>query len=119
MCHSWVKRLIKWDHKKIFKFAPLESETARKLLTPLFPDYIREDTIVYYDTGKIYLRSEAALRIISNLDFPLSFMKTGLLIPKTIRDAAYKAVARQRYKFGKRYESCPLPPAEWRDRFLN
>ena len=119
MCHSWVKRLINWDKSKIFKFAPLESETARNYLSPILPEYIKEDTIVYYDNGKTYLRSEAALRIIKELGFPYSFLSIGLTVPKAIRDSVYRWVANRRYKFGERYESCPLPSVDWRDRFLS
>lgn len=119
MCHSWVKRLIRWDKLKIFKFAPLEGEAARNYLSPVQPDYIMEDTIVYYDNGKTYLRSAAALRIIKELGFPYSLLFFGLNVPRPIRDSVYKWVADNRYKFGERYESCPLPPVEWRDRFLN
>ena len=119
MCHSWVKRLINWDKSKIFKFAPLESEVARNYLSSILPDYIKEDTIVYYDNGKTYLRSEAALSIIKELGFPFNLLSVGLTIPKAIRDSVYRWVANRRYKFGERYENCPLPPVEWRDRFLN
>lgn len=118
MCHSWVKRLINGDKSKIFKFAPLESETARNYLSPILPDYIKEDTIVYFDNGKAYLRSDAALRIIKEMGLPYSILSLGLTIPKTIRDSVYKWVAARRYKFGERYESCPLPPVEWKDRFM-
>jgi predicted DCC family thiol-disulfide oxidoreductase YuxK len=118
MCHSWMKRFIKWDRSKIFKFAPLESEAAKNYLSPILPGYIKEDTIVYYDNGKTYLRSDAALRIIKELGFPYSFLSFGKLVPKLIRDSVYKWVANHRYKFGERYETCPLPPVEWRDRFL-
>jgi predicted DCC family thiol-disulfide oxidoreductase YuxK len=48
MCHSWVKRIIRWDNKKTFKFAALESDTAKMILTPLLPEYLKEDTLVYF-----------------------------------------------------------------------
>ena len=70
MCHAWVKKLIKWDRSGIFKFAPLESDIAKDLLSPILPGYLGEDTVVYYDDGKIYLRSNAALRIFYDLGFP-------------------------------------------------
>ena len=118
MCNSWVKQIVRRDKHKTFQFAPLDSETARKMLTSLVPDYIKEDTIIYYEDGKVFMRSDAALRILKTLGFPVSMLSMGLLVPKTIRDGVYNWVAKRRYKFGKRYEECPLPPLEWRDRFL-
>ena len=119
MCHSWVKRIISWDKKKIFRFAPLEGETAKEMLTPLLPDYIKEDTIIYFEEGNIFMRSDAAFRIVRALGFPYSLASLGLLAPKFFRDSVYNRVATRRYQFGKRYDSCPLPPVEWRDRFLS
>ena len=119
MCNSWVKRLIRMDHRKLFRFAPLEGETAQQLLTPLLPDYLKEDTIVYYDDGHFYLRSQAALRIGKALGFPYDLSIVFSVVPLSLRDSVYRWVASRRYKYGERYDSCPIPPSEWRDRFLS
>jgi len=118
MCNSWVKRIIRWDDGKIFKFAALEGDTARELLTPLLTDYLKEDTIIYYDDGQIYLRSNAALKIFNALGIPYKFGSVFSVVPAFLRDGVYRWVANRRYKYGKRYDSCPVPPVEWRDRFL-
>ncbi len=118
MCNSWVRRIIRWDDTKLFKFAALESETAKQILTPLLPDYLKEDTIVYYEDGRIYLRSNAALRILKALGVPYSLGSVFAAVPKSLRDGVYRWVAARRHKYGKRYDSCPLPPVEWRDRFI-
>ena len=118
MCHSWVRRIIKFDSKKKFRFAPLESEVAKSFLAELLPDYLKEETIIYFDNGQVYTHSDAVLRIMSDLSFPVNILKMGLLVPKALRDGIYNKVAANRYKFGKRFDSCPLPPVEWRDRFL-
>ncbi|HZV69643.1 MAG TPA: DCC1-like thiol-disulfide oxidoreductase family protein [Saprospiraceae bacterium] len=119
MCNSWVERIIRWDKKKVFRFAALESETAKEILTPLFPDYLKEDTIILFEHDHIYLRSNASLRILKDLGFPLSLGVVFLIVPGFIRDQVYKWFAGRRYKFGKRFDSCPLPPIEWRNRFLH
>ena len=118
MCHSWVKRIIRWDKSKIFTFSPLEGELAKKTLAPLLPDYIKEDTIIFYNDGKVLLRSDAALKIMEILGFPYNVFLAGKLSPKFIRDGIYSWVANRRYTYGKRYDSCPMPPIEWRDRFV-
>jgi len=119
MCHSWVKRIIQWDKNKTIRFAPLESDVAKNILAPVLPDYLKEDTIVFYDEGSIFMRSDAALKIVGQLGLPYNLGVIGKILPKKLRYTIYKMVASKRYKFGKRYESCPLPPEEWRDRFLS
>lgn len=117
MCHAWVKRIIKWDKRKVFRFAPLEGETAVKYLSPLMPDYLKEDTIIYYHNGRALLRSDAVIEIVKSLGFCCTYLFNW--VPKNLRDAFYNHVAKKRYKYGKRFTNCPLPPPEWRDRFLN
>ena len=102
----------------MFKFAPLESEEAKKTLGGIFPDYLKENTIVLFDEGKISMRSDAAFNIGKQLTFPMNMSVVGLIVPKFIRDKVYTYIANRRYKFGKRYDSCPIPPPEYRDRFL-
>jgi predicted DCC family thiol-disulfide oxidoreductase YuxK len=118
MCNGWVKRFARWDKKKLFHFAPLEGDTAKKMLGEIFPDFLKEDTIIYFDDGKAFVRSTAALKIMSQLGFPYFLGGLGLLVPRFIRDGVYRWIASRRYTYGKRYDSCPIPPREWRDRFL-
>ena len=96
----------------------MEGELAVQLLSPLMPDYLKEDTIVYYDDGKIYLRSDAAITIFTMLGFPYNLMAAGSIFPKLWRDWMYRKVASNRYRFGERYAVCPIPPVEWRDLFI-
>jgi predicted DCC family thiol-disulfide oxidoreductase YuxK len=118
MCHSWVKRIIRWDRKNQFRFSPLEGDLAGKLLSPLLPDYLKEDTIVFYDDGHIYLRSDAAFKIVGMLGFPYNLLAAGRVFPKGLRDLVYRKIAANRYRFGERYSSCPVPPPEWRELFI-
>ena len=118
MCNGWVKRIIRWDKRKRFRFSALESDLAKRTLTSLIPDYIKEDTIVVYDEGQVYVRSDAAIRISEILGFPYSLGRVGQVVPKGWRDAVYRWIAQRRYRYGRRYDSCPVPPVEWRDRFI-
>lgn len=118
MCNTWVKRILKWDSKKVFSFAALESETAQKLLKPLFPKYLEENTIILYADDRIYLRSTAVMHILVSLGFPANLGSAMIIFPRGLRDGVYDWIANRRYKYGKRYDSCPIPPPVWRDRFL-
>jgi predicted DCC family thiol-disulfide oxidoreductase YuxK len=118
MCHSWIRRIIRRDKQKVFRFSSLEGELAKKVLTPFIPDYIKEDTIIFYDGQSVFMRSSAALQIIRYLGFPYNLLRIGLIVPKSWRDAIYAWIAGRRYTYGKRYDVCPMPPVEWRDRFI-
>jgi predicted DCC family thiol-disulfide oxidoreductase YuxK len=107
------------DRQKVFRFAPLGSDTAEKLLGPVFPSFREHESIILYHQGEVFLRSTAVLRIMDLLGWPYKFLCIGNVLPRSIRDVLYDAVAARRYRFGKRYESCPLVPEEWRDRFIH
>ena len=76
------------------------------------------DSVVLYRKGRVYLRSGAALRIAMLLRFPLPLLAAFLVVPPFIRNAVYDWIARNRYRwFGKR-ETCFLPDDDLRERFL-
>ena len=76
------------------------------------------DSIVLIDEGRLFTRSTAALRIARRLRFPWPLLYGLIVVPRPLRDFLYDWVARNRYRwFGKR-DSCMLPTPELRARFL-
>ena len=118
-CNSSVNFIINNDKKNIFKFSSLQSlfgkETLRKFNLPV-------DTfasLILTDGNAYYTRSSAALRIARHLSFPYNLLYILIIVPPFIRNYLYDIVARNRYKwFGKR-DSCRLPSNEERDKFIN
>ncbi|MGB7075393.1 MAG: DCC1-like thiol-disulfide oxidoreductase family protein, partial [Candidatus Sulfotelmatobacter sp.] len=65
-------------------------------------------------------RSEAVLFVLKQLARPWRALASLLqILPKSLRDAVYNAVARRRYRIFGRYEVCMLPPDQHRGRFLD
>ncbi|MDQ3635312.1 MAG: thiol-disulfide oxidoreductase DCC family protein [Acidobacteriota bacterium] len=116
-CNDWVNFIIEQDSKNHFKFTPLQSEIAEKLLEK--HNINKEtDSVILIEDGKAYTHSTAALRIARNLDGIWSVFYILLLVPKFIRDFFYKILAKYRYKlFGKKDE-CMIPTPEIRRKFL-
>jgi predicted DCC family thiol-disulfide oxidoreductase YuxK len=114
LCNGAVQFILARDPAGRFRFASLQSNAARRLLKGDAPP----ETIVLIDAGKTYTRSAAALRIARGLRFPWPLLYAFVAVPRPLRDLAYRWVARHRYRwFGKR-ESCPLPTPQTRYRFL-
>jgi predicted DCC family thiol-disulfide oxidoreductase YuxK len=119
-CNGAVLFIIDRDPREAFLFAPLESELGQNVLAAhpeLDPNL---DSIVLVDGDKVHIHSGAALRIGTKLSgiWPL-FAWLGFLLPAFVRDAAYKAFARRRYRWFGRSESCRVPTPELRRRFLS
>ena len=116
-CDGAVNFIIRHDHGRKFKFAPLQSETGEELrATYGIGDDV--DSIVLIEDGRAYLHSSAALRIAKGLGGIFSVGYLFIIIPAFIRDHLYKTFAKYRYKlFGKQYV-CMMPTPDVRERFL-
>jgi predicted DCC family thiol-disulfide oxidoreductase YuxK len=115
LCNGFVQFVLERDGAGRFRFASLQSEAARRVLKGEPP----AETIVLLERGRTYLKSAAALRIARGLRFPWPILYAFVVIPRPLRDVIYDWVARHRYAwFGKR-ESCMLPSPQMRGRFLD
>lgn len=118
LCNSSVQTIIKKDRHQKFKFASIQSDAAKEILLQ-FDNFNSDiDSIILINNNQIYYKSSAILRVCKILGGVYSFLIIFWLIPKPIRDWMYDFVAKNRYRwFGKR-ESCMLPSVELKDRFL-
>ena len=114
-CNGWVQLIIRNDKHDKFRFAALQSDKANQLLSGKNLD---KESVVLIQHGKYYFHSSAALRIFFHMDGLWKLMMVFYIVPKFIRDVIYNFIARNRYKwFGKR-DTCVLPDEKTRARFL-
>jgi predicted DCC family thiol-disulfide oxidoreductase YuxK len=128
LCNRAVRWLLRRDRRDRMRFAPLESAKVAGIVARGGVDApvlkARPSTIlVMRDVGKpaerILIRSDAVLEILRELPQPWPTVAVALrLIPRAVRDLAYRLVARWRYRIWGRLDSCPLPSLDERDRFL-
>lgn len=118
LCNTSVDWLLERDRDHKLAFAPLQGETARRFLSK--EDYENLETVIVWDRGKVYRRSEAIFRAVQLLSPTWNLIVAFLnFIPVQIRDIVYRAVAANRYPvFGKR-DTCRLPTKEERTFFLD
>ena len=117
LCDRFVSALIRIDSAGVLRFAPLQGATASEAFGNLEGDPSGW-AIVYLDETGRYERSDAALRVLGRLGFPYQLAWLGFVIPRSIRDAVYRFVARHRYRVFGKHETCPIPDPEQRFRYL-
>ncbi|WP_261764054.1 thiol-disulfide oxidoreductase DCC family protein [Priestia megaterium] len=66
----------------------------------------------------MYTESTAILHIINKLTGPIRFFILFWIIPKKIRDRVYRFIAKNRYRFFGKKESCLVPSKEIQNRFI-
>ena len=120
LCNASVQYVIKHDKKNLFLFTPLQSDTGKQIIHAYNIDTSKTDSILLYTPEKgIYYKSTAALKIATNLKFPINLMAGFFIVPTSIRDLLYNYIAKNRYNwFGKR-ESCMIPTPELKSKFLD
>ena len=116
---SWsVQFVIQRDPAGYFKFASLSSDIAKQLKQSHGIDPDRTDTVILI-TGQCCLtKSDAVLEVLRHLRGVWPLFSWLRLLPRTLRDACYDIVARNRYRwFGKR-TACMVPSPIHLKRFL-
>ena len=118
-CSGVVNFLLARDARGVLRFAALQSPAGKRLLAEhgiAMPD--EPDTMVLIDGERVLVRSSAALATTEYLRFPWPLARVGFILPRFLRDAVYKIVARNRYRWFGRTEQCRVPTPELRSRFL-
>jgi len=117
LCNRIVDFLIRRDKKHVLRYAPLQGSSAAQLLDAKMVSDL--PSVAFLDSTGAYQRSNAVLRAAAKLGGIWSLAKWLLIIPRPVRDWVYNWIARNRYKwFGKR-DSCRLPTEEERAMFLD
>ena len=124
LCNRLVQFLLKRDTQDRFRFASLQSELAQGVLTRHGLDPHDLDTVYVvqnYDQASetLVTRSEAILYMLAQLGGIWSLSGIGRVLPRGLRDAMYKIVARNRYSVFGKHESCMLPEPQYRVKFLD
>lgn len=107
-CQKSIDFVMRHDSAGRFQFAPLQGETAAKLLTA--SDREQLSSLVMLWRGNAYRRSAAAVRVLWVLGGVWRVLGILLwLIPRPLRDGGYRLVAAWRYRIFGKVESCRLP----------
>ena len=119
LCNASVNFIIRHDKKGQFLFASFQSDAAKEIMLQFNLENLNADTIILVADNKIYDKSTAALKIVKRLDGRFKAFYAFIIMSKFLRDMVYVFIAKNRYHwFGKR-ESCVIPSLELKNRFLD
>jgi predicted DCC family thiol-disulfide oxidoreductase YuxK len=118
LCDGSIRFLMARDRTAYFRFAALQSEAGRDALRTAGADPAAIASIVVIDAAGVHRRSDAVLRIAAGLPAPWRALAALRIIPASLRDRVYDAIASNRHRwFGSRRQ-CVVPTAAQRERFL-
>lgn len=118
LCNASVQWVLLRDRKGVFRFAALQSDTGQALLQQLGRSTDDFDSVVLVDGDRVLLHSDVALEIVRRLGGAWQLLYVFKIIPRAVRDAIYRWIARNRYRWFGRRSACMLPRPEWKERFV-
>jgi predicted DCC family thiol-disulfide oxidoreductase YuxK len=119
-CNRSVQFVIRKEKKPELKFASLQSETGKRLLKKCNVEQGNDGSIVYLHNGKAYTKTSAVLRLTTKFKGIWPIFSFFLIFPPFLRDWVYVIIAKNRYKWWGKTESCQIPPSpELRQRFID
>ena len=125
-CDRAIRFTMEHDARGRMRAATLAGETASRLLAP-YASMLKDvdSTVLYLPASvpggepRVLVYSDAALAVLRQLGGVWAALGVaGHVVPRWLRDAAYKAFAKRRFQLFGRVEACQLWPAEWRARIL-
>jgi predicted DCC family thiol-disulfide oxidoreductase YuxK len=120
LCNDAVLKVIKYDKKDHFIFVALQSKSGQDIITYLKIDVSKIDSIILYEPGVAYdIKSTAALKIMKDFGGFWVLTQVFEILPTPIRDYFYDYIAKNRYKWFGKKESCMIPTPELKAKFLN
>jgi predicted DCC family thiol-disulfide oxidoreductase YuxK len=124
LCNDWVQFTLKRDPAGRIRFAPLQGPTAERILRRHGRDPRDLDTVYLVlhpdePDETVLDKSRAILRVLDVLGGGWKILALARVLPRALLDFGYDFVARRRYRWFGRKDSCPIPTPEHRSRFLD
>jgi predicted DCC family thiol-disulfide oxidoreductase YuxK len=117
VCNRFIQRVIKLDKSGVYRFAPIQGETAERYLGKPTSNPEAWSISLIDETGRTDA-STAVLLILRRVGWGFGLPTLGLLIPRPLRDFVYGLFAKYRYRLFGTVDSCAVPSAAVRARML-
>lgn len=118
LCNASINFVIDRDKNRYFRYSALQSESGATFLEKFQMPTRVFSSIILVEGDKYYTRSTAALRIARKMDGLWPLMYGFIIIPPFIRNFVYDIIARNRYKWFGKEETCRIPTPELKSLFL-
>ena len=119
LCSRWIRFVLLHDRARCFRFASMQSSSGRAMLRDHGLDPDDPNSLLLIEGSRVSTDSEAILRVLAGLGGVWRASAVVRLVPRALRDPAYRWLARNRYRWFGRSETCWLPATEHAGRFLD
>jgi predicted DCC family thiol-disulfide oxidoreductase YuxK len=119
LCSHWVRFVLRYDRARRFKFAAMQTTVGRDLLLRHGLDPDDPKSFLLFENGRGYTDTDAIARVLEAFGGGWRALAIAMrVVPRFVRDAIYRFIARHRYTMFGRHAVCTVPGADVADRFL-
>lgn len=120
LCERTVLFIVRRDRHAVFRFAPLQSGIARKLIDQYRPGAEELSSVLLIADNRMYRKAAAGLQIVKRLDgaWPILYYLFAW-VPRFIADPVYDFIGNRRYRWFGMKDECWIPTTELRERFID
>ena len=118
LCSRWANFVLRQDRTGTFRLLPAQSPLGHALYVHFGLDPEHYETNILVADGLAWVKSEGSIRVAEGLRFPWSLTAAFRVLPVALRDKLYDLVARSRFRLFGRRDTCYVPTADHRNRFL-
>jgi len=118
MCNGFSAFVLKHDQSQSIHFISLQDERVGNIVKRFSQTTNPVDSVIFLNDGKLHIESNAALAILKKMGGMWKLFYVFKLVPRFIRDAVYKFIARNRKRWFGVAESCFIPEEKYKKRIL-
>lgn len=118
LCNGWVRFVVRHDPTGILRFAAQQSSIGQALIQKHLSGSQQLSSVILLAGNTVYTESTAILEICARLAPPWSWIAVLRVIPRRLRDICYRFIVRHRYQWFGRTDTCQVPSADTRSRFI-
>ncbi|HEY0504087.1 MAG TPA: thiol-disulfide oxidoreductase DCC family protein [Lysobacter sp.] len=119
LCNGWVRFLLRHDRRDRYRFAAMQGDSGRALLLRHGLDPADPVSFLLVEGDRAFTDTDAIVRVLRGLGGAWAVPAWLLaLLPRVLRDPAYRFLARHRYRIFGRHDRCAIPTPQQAARFL-
>jgi predicted DCC family thiol-disulfide oxidoreductase YuxK len=118
MCSANARFVLARDRRRRFLLTTAQSPLGAALYRHFGLSAGEEGTILVVADGRVLTESEAVIAIPAGLGWPWRIAAASRIVPRPLRDRLYRWVARNRFRWFGRRETCWVPAPADSDRIL-
>ena len=109
VCSGWAHFMERHAVTPPFELVPMQSGHGRARLIEYGIDPEDPATFLVLDGGRVYTDSDGVIQVVAALGGVWRLARAACVIPRRWRDALYRLLARNRYRWFGRRAVCHMP----------